>query len=701
MKTLGALALSCILARICYASQELPIARVVKLIAELKVKTETDGKNEQAAYDKYACWCEDTLERKSADISSAKELIDDTGILIKKLKGEIASHGAEIAQLNKDIAQNAAAVKEATDMRGKEHGDYAKEREESENCIAALEQAIKVLTGAGTGKGFLETSTHQAQLLSIAGQVRRVLSTSSVSHSVSSDDLDVVKSFVAKPMEFLHGNAMSAAQLGQNPFGDYAPQSSQIQGILKGMYDAFTGDLEKDNAAEAESQKTFEDLLGVKATEKRTLVATLEKQEADSASKTKKLSESNVLLDDTVKQLAADEEFFADTKEACQTKAAEWSTRTRLRTEEINGMSTAIQILSSKSAKSTFKASATTFVQVSSIQKHETDLALMARKKAYGLLKSIAASSKSIEVARIAVVAQTGGHFDKVINMIDMMIGVLREEEADDIRHRDLCENNMNANDNEMGDLDHDIKKTEESLKRMGNTKKELQDEIAKLDKDIKATKKEQEDLLAFRNEEVKDFRQALKDDTDAVALMKQAVAALTQFYKDNKIPLELLQKAPEYANDPDKAPEIFSGDYGGRKSESTGILAILDMLIEDAEKEMAEARADDASAQAEYEKQNSALQETLDAQEATKASTEQEKADLMEKIDEYEKYKDGKNGDKDAELDTQKALATECKWVKTHFDSRREKRKTEMQGLVDAKGFLAGVANGDDPLPP
>jgi C-terminal processing protease CtpA/Prc len=62
---------------------------------------------------------------------------------------------------------------------------------------------------------------------------------------------------------------MSAAQVGQNPFGDYAPQSTQIQGILKGMYDAFTADLEKDNAEEAEAQKSFEELMGTKMQEQK------------------------------------------------------------------------------------------------------------------------------------------------------------------------------------------------------------------------------------------------------------------------------------------------------------------------------------------------------------------------------------------------------------------------------------------------
>merc|ERR1712138_362240 len=96
----------------------------------------------------------------------------------------------------------------------------------------------------------------------------------------------------------------------------------------------------------------------------------------------------------------------------------------------------------------------------------------------------------------------------------------------DDIEHRDRCENGQNANKNEMEDLKGSIKKTKASLKRMGNTKKELEDEIGQLEKEIAATKKDMKDLLDFRNKEEADFRQALKDDTDAVALLKKAIVA-------------------------------------------------------------------------------------------------------------------------------------------------------------------------------
>merc|ERR1719235_979749 len=137
----------------------------------------------------------------------------------------------------------------------------------------------------------------------------------------------------------------------------------------------------------------------------------------------------------------------------------------------------------------------------------------------------------------------------------------------------------------------------------MNNVKtKELEPAILKLEGQIKDTKKEMSDLLDFRNKEEAQFKKALKDDMDAADLLRQAIAALAKFYKDNKIALPALvqtKKAPEYAKDEDKAPETsWSGsDYGGRSSESGGILAILEMLVEDTEKEIKEGRADNADA--------------------------------------------------------------------------------------------------------
>merc|ERR1719456_1777246 len=166
------------------------------------------------------------MERKAADISAAKELIAETLILIKKLKGEIASHGAEIDQLNKDIAQTKEAIQEATEVRNKDHNEYAGERTESEQCIGALEAAISVLTGAGTKKaGFLET-LHEAELMSVVAGVKTAMKHKVVKEAFNDKDMQVMQRFVAQPDEFVGTRGMSATQIGQNPFGDYAPQST-------------------------------------------------------------------------------------------------------------------------------------------------------------------------------------------------------------------------------------------------------------------------------------------------------------------------------------------------------------------------------------------------------------------------------------------------------------------------------------------
>jgi len=124
--------------------------------------------------------------------------------------------------------------------------------------------------------------------------------------------------------------------------GDYAPQSSQIQGILKGMYDTFTMDLEKSNVDESNKQKAFEELMETKKSEENVLAATLQRSEKDSAEKTKQLADSKSTRDDTSDQLEADEKFFALTKQSCKEKAQAWAERTRLRAEELQGMRTAV-----------------------------------------------------------------------------------------------------------------------------------------------------------------------------------------------------------------------------------------------------------------------------------------------------------------------------------------------------------------------
>jgi len=683
-----------------------PVTRVVGLLTELEAKIQSDGKLEGESYDKYACWCENTLGRKANDISTGKEQIEDLETLIKKLKAEIATHGAEIGQLKGDIAGNVESQREATEVREKGNMDFEEEKTESEQCIGALEAAIKVLTGAGTGKkGFLET-LQEAQVLSVTAGLRRVLHQGLVTRAFSDKEIQMVKHFVERPDAFVGGRAggLSAMQIAQNPFGDYAPQSTQIQGILRGMYDAFTADLEKANAEESDSQKSFEELMATKKKELNTLQVTLEKQNYDKASKSKKLSDSQLLLDDTKAQLEADEQFFANTKDSCKVKASEWAQRVQLRTEELAGMGRAIQLLTSSEASKIFENATTTFLQLASGTRRNA-VTRSGRDQAFAKLRTLAGRYRTLDLVQLAAQVKTAGHFDEVITSIDSMIALLRKEEQADIEHRDRCEGAINKNKNDMEDLNHDIDKAKKALDRMNDEKIQLTGKVKELGDEIEGTKSGMEFMLKMRNEERASFEQALKDDNDAVELLGRAIIFLSEFYKRNGIELSLMAKGkrePEYTVDPDKAPETVwdGGNYGGLKEQSGGIIAIISMIKEDLEKEMLTGRADDAKAQTDYEKDRAAMKEMLDSQIASKMATEKELAELEAKILDMTSHKDQKGLDLDSEEGLETDIYSDCSWIDTHFDTRREKRKTEIEGLVDAKHYLAGVESGDELAP-
>merc|ERR1719311_1701364 len=275
--------------------------------------------------------------------------------------------------------------------------------------------------------------------------------------------------------------------------------------------------------------------------------------------------------------------------------------------------------------------------------------------------------------------------------MIDVMIADLREEEQEDIKARDVCELNENRLQSQEDDLDHKIKKKGGEKERLEGAKGEVQGKIETIEGEIAGTEEMMKEMLDARNADEAEFKKALKDDVDAINLLQAAIESITKFYTDNKLPLVLVQE-PEYTVDPDKAPDASFGDGTKRKSETTGIIAILSMLKEDLEKEVKVARAVEAEAQAEYKKQNGEAQKTLDAEKDAENTLNGEQADLEGKIVDTQADIDNHNEDKLNTIDEKDAMKPSCQWVEDHFEPRREKRKAEIQGLQDAKAALAGA---------
>jgi len=311
-------------------------------------------------------------------------------------------------------------------------------------------------------------------------------------------------------------------------------------------------------------------------------------------------------------------------------------------------------------------------------------------------LRTLAARNPAAasSLTELAAEAESAGHFDKVIVAIDKMIAELREEEADDIAHRDRCQGDSNKNANDMDDLKHTIDKAGDAITSMNDKADNLRDDISKLEDEIKSTNTEMEEALKMRNKANDEFKQALKDDMNGVALLGAALEALGKFYKKNKIPMGFVQ-APEYSVDKDKMPEAPKGDYGGRKGDSAPIIGMIAQIKEDLEMEIKTGRKEEADAQADYDEVKASMTATLETQTDSKVATEKDLAELESKIADKTEFKEQKETDLNEQGTLKDSINADCAWVATHFDTRRDQRKTEIDGLVEAKNFLAGGGDG------
>jgi len=149
---------------------------------------------------------------------------------------------------------------------------------------------------------------------------------------------------------------------------------------------------------------------------------------------------------------------------------------------------------------------------------------------------------------------------------------------------------------------------------------------------------------------------------------------------------------APVFAQVAPPPPPETAGAYAKKGGESGGVIAMMDMMVADLDKEITEVEVEEKNAQEEYEQLigDSAKKRALDSKsiedkEGTKAALE---ARLLK--DEEEKT-----------ATTKEAMATheylgevhsDCDWLLTNFDTRKTARAGEVDALTKAKAVLSGA---------
>jgi len=666
-----------------------PVERVVVLLKDMQEKLAIDEKEEQKIYDKYACWCEKTTARKAGMINDASAEVRAFGQIILSLKGFSATRASEIAELEAGIKANQEAQAQATSIRSKENAEYTAETAELKQAIAALEKAVTVLVGGTGASALLQESTK--------AQVRVLISDMPVSRSLKSNQ-------VALLHEFLQSGGSTK----------YMPQSFTVQGILKDMYETFVTDLETATQAEGTANKNFEDFIAEKTVELKDMQADKAKKESEKAEAEQRLADTQGMYDDTAAQHEADVAFFDETKAACQTKHEEWTTRSSLRDEELEGISKALEILTSDEARELFSSAIKEGKETGADNKYKTgrdiapvflqlDGADSPMSKAFSVLKNSATKGKSLRLAALAVQVREAkvGHFEKVLMMIDSVITTLRREEADDIEKRDQCKDQYKEIESTVKDVDWKIEKNVAKIDKLTKLIELRTEQKEKTIEEIQETEAHMAAITAEKKAENQAFLKAKEEDQQSIDLLMSARHALSKFYAKHEIEMGdvqgaakavFAQQAPEFGVSEDQAPDAVFSNKGHRKGESKGIVSILTMIIEDLNDEIKNGMKGEEVAQLDYEQQMATAQKLHDELVAKKLSLENAIAKRSEERGDETADKEANEKDLQGEHDYKKNITPDCDWIIGAFHKRADARKAEMEGLAGAKEFLAGA---------
>merc|ERR1719326_89927 len=662
-----------------------PIRRVVTMLQMMQNKVAAEAEKKEKIFDNFMCYCNNADSTLGAAIDAADKKIP-------LLESGIEEDSALKAQLEADLKQHQSdrvsakdAIAKATAIREKEKAAYAKASSDLKTNIGAMDKAIPAIE-KGMG-GFLQTST--------ASVLRQL----SISLDMSSVDREMLTGFLS----------------GKN---GYSPASGEILGILKTMHDEMSADLKSITDDENAAVTAFTSLKAAKEKEINALSRAIESKMGRVGDLGVKIAQMKNDLEDTIEDKGESEKFLRDLAGNCEKKKKEWAEYKEMQGQEMLALADTIKVLNDDDAlelfKKTLPGSASSLMQVKA-----SNIAI--RKKVISHLQRLSLNDPRVDFLAIALRGGKVG-FEKIIQLIDKLTHELKVEQGEDDAKKDYCnteldkaEDNKKIQQQEKSDLETAIEDAQESIAN-------LKTEIEALDDGIRALDKEVAEATETRQLEHEDFVEFTAQNSAAVDLLKFAKNRLNKFYNPSQYKpppkRELTEEQQITLNNggtlaPTEAPGGIAGTgigfmqgaaapppppeanlaYQKKGEESSGVIRLIDMIINDVDKENQVMELEEKDAQGDYEKfmKDSADKRAEDSKvmtdkEAALADTEESLVNDKESL---------KNKQTDL-MNTEKTLSelhADCDWLLKYYDARKEART----GEIDAMGKAKDVLNGAD----
>jgi chromosome segregation ATPase len=237
----------------------------------------------------------------------------------------------------------------------------------------------------------------------------------------------------------------------------------------------------------------------------------------------------------------------------------------------------------------------------------------------------------------------------------------------------------------------------DESTELIAKLTAEIQEIEAEIEEKETTIKEIEEQLLeATRNREDEnaEWVKTDKDDTDAGTTVQAARDVLYDFYTSNNLMFVQKGKAPvvEAGKAPPPPPSTWDAPYGGKTEQSSGIIAILEMIQEDIADDQKKAKAAEDESQAkfdEFKKESLAQIQSLNEDIAALTTSKAEKA---EAVSEETEMRANTKAELASTMGMIKDAEPGCDYITITYPRKLSNRQIEIDGLRKAKGILQGA---------
>merc|ERR1719491_1771376 len=336
----------------------------------------------------------------------------------------------------------------------------------------------------------------------------------------------------------------SASAFVQGGPASYAPQSSQIFGILKQMEEEFEANLSQAQKDDMKASAEFMELSGSKSSQIAAGKDKLDTMEGEYAANGKALADAEEDYELTTGKRASDVEFMRNLRLTCQDLDRQWAERTKTRGEEIKAVGEALTILTEDDNREHLAKTASflqeQLVSDSVSQARRSNAMSVLRNAIHGPalqtddlmaawnLRSMGGPRK--ELATLAVSMQLDS-FTRVKEMMDKMVVDLKSQQQEEVKFKANCGNEFNTNEKttmtkkeEKADLEAKL----ESLAKLIGT---LQEEITTAKTDIANSEVAIKKASETREKENAEFQTTIGDQRATQAILQKALTRLQAFY--------------------------------------------------------------------------------------------------------------------------------------------------------------------------